>query len=538
MIAALKTEKFNLALELKTKYGIPQYVIDTYKEDDLARMIRLIPENPWTFYDKESGFSIKLCETLADKFNVNNNLEKCKAYLKYSIDRTAEQGHCYAKEWQIDSIIKNHNFTAYEKQKAIDNLQREGDLFVSKSNNYFLSKYFNAEKDFANLLINLNRDNGYFTGFKKEYSFMYDELNNLQKSVVDAVEFNRLIIFSGLPGTGKTTTIRAIVDCYGQDNVVLLAPTGKAANRMSELCGIHASTLHSFFFNPNGYNKIVENQIIIIDETSMCDAEVVGWVGNSIGDGCVLILVGDPDQLPSVGPGQILQDVLDSGIGFTIHLNEIMRQKPGSIIKSAHAIHNGKNILCGNDNEVITFYPSNWNLQKITEKICKHPEWRNAQLLSVLKQNGSQIINQVAQNILNPHTHIGFRVGDKVIHTKNNKDLGVFNGEMGIVNRITDKTISVTFKDKRINYPIFMSWQLELAYCITTHKSQGSEFEKVVFFVNQSQITTRNLIYTALTRAKNKILIIAPSEQVLLDGIENKQKPRQTSLSWLIKKEL
>lgn len=535
MIAALQTKIFNLSIKLK-EIGVPQYVLDNYDESGLELMCRLVKINPWMFYNKDTSFSLTLCERLADKYNVNNELEKAKCFLQFSIDKIADQGHCYAREWQVNNIIKKGNFSDYIKQQAIDYLQKENILFVSGKNNYFLSKYFNAEKNFANLLISLDKQNGYHTGFSKDYSFLYDDLNDAQKEVVNAIEYNSLVILTGLPGTGKTTTIRAIVDSYGSDNVVLLAPTGKAASRISEMCNVQASTLHSYFFNPNGYINTIENKIVIIDEISMLDAEIAGWISTGIGDGVVLILVGDPDQLPSVGPGQILKDVIDSDIGLRYHLNEIMRQKPGSIIRSAHSIHVGNNLVYGKDNEVVPYFPNRWDLESITSRICQHPEWRNAQFLSVLKEKGSQIINKVAQSTLNPKDNDGFRLGDKVIHTKNNKDLGVYNGEMGTVINSTDRSLNVEFKDKIITYSGSNLWQLELAYCITTHKSQGSEFDKVVFFVNESQITSRNIIYTALTRAKNKILVIAPSEQILLTAIGNKQKPRQTSLSWLLKK--
>lgn len=536
MIAALKNKKFNLQLQLK-EIGIPPYVTDTYDESTLELMTRQIKINPWQFYNKDTGFSIKLCEKISELYKCNDEIEKCKAYLQWSIDKVAEQGHCYAKEWQIDNIIKNQYFSDYNKQKAINFLQKENLLYVSDKNNYFLLKYFNAEVKFSKLLKNQAKRNGYSTGFRKQYSYLYEDLNETQQSVVDAVEYNSLIVLTGLPGTGKTTTIRAIVDSYGYTNVILLAPTGKAAARMSELCNAEASTLHSFFFNPNGFIRTVEDKIVIIDELSMCDAEVAGWIAEGISDSCVLILVGDPDQLPSVGPGQVLKDVLDSNIGSRYHLNKIMRQKPGSIIKSAHSIHSGNNVIFGSDNEVVPFYPNKWDLETISSKIANHPEWRNAQYLSVLREKGSQIINKVAQNIINPNNVDGFRVGDKVIHTKNNKDLGVYNGEMGTVIKTLDRKITVEFRDKIIDYTTQWLWQLDLAYCITVHKSQGSEFDRIVFFVNQSQITTRNLIYTAITRAKNKVLIVAPSEQILLDAIKNKQKPRQTSLAWLLKKE-
>ena len=535
MIAALKTKIFSYTIQLR-EIGIPPYVIDNYDELQLERMLVLVKTNPWCLYNIENGFTLKLCEQLAEKFHIDDQLEKGKTYLQAALDRIANQGHTYGKEYQINSYLKIGNFTDYIKKKAINSLQNEGLLFVSDKGNYFLSKFFNAEKAFANLLKDLDKQNGYFTGFRKDYSFLYDELNDDQRRVVDALEYNRLVILTGLPGTGKTTTIRAIVDSYNSDNVILLAPTGKAASRMSELCGVPASTLHSFFFNPNGCVNIIENKIVIIDEISMLDAEVAGFVANGIGEGCNLLLVGDPDQLPSVGPGETLKSIIDSKIGLSYHLDTIVRQSPGSIIKSAHAIHAGNNLIYGNDHQVLSYFPNKWDLERIASKICQHPEWHDSQFLSVLKEKGSTIINKIAQNILNPSKIDGFHAGDHVIHIKNNKDLNVSNGECGIVINNDLNRIRVEYKDKIIEYSNSLLWQLELAYCITVHKAQGSEYNSVVLFVNESSILNRNLIYTAITRAKNKILIVAPSENVLQEAIQNKQKPRQTSLRWLLER--
>jgi exodeoxyribonuclease V alpha subunit len=534
MIAALKTQRFSTEIKLRTEYGIPQYVLDSKSEQDLIEMMSGVPKNPWRYYDSSTGFTITLCEKLAEKFLVNNEFEACKAYLQYSIDQVANQGHCYAKEWQILNILKKKNLSDYYIQKAIDFLQRTNVLFVSEKKNYFLSKYFNAEQNFANLLKEQDKRNGYPTGFYKNYSFLYEELNEAQRQVVDAIEYNSLIILTGKPGSGKTTTIRTIVDSYDSTNIRLFAPTGKAASRMTELCGIQASTLHSFFLNQ--FAEPLENVIIIIDELSMCDVEIAGQLQRLIGNNCVLLLIGDPDQLPSVGPGEILRNIIDSGVGLRYHLNQVLRTKPGSILNSAISISNNCNIICGPDKEVTVYHPNTWDLEKITSRLLIHPEWRDAQILCCLKEKGSQIINNVAKKIFHPNSSSNFDVDDKVIHIKNNKELEVFNGETGTVIKVNNKITIVEFKDKVVEYPNHLLWQLELAYCITVHKSQGSEYNKLIFFMQPSQVTNKNLIYTAITRAKSKLLIITPSEQSLLDGIQTKQKPRQTSLKWLLQK--
>jgi ATP-dependent exoDNAse (exonuclease V) alpha subunit len=232
----------------------------------------------------------------------------------------------------------------------------------------------------------------------------------------------------------------------------------------------------------------------------------------------------------------VLRSIIDSGIGLQYHLSQVMRTKPGSILNSAISIHNNCNVICGPDKEVTTYYPNTWDLEKITSRLLIHPEWRDAAILCCLKEKGSKIINNCVKKIFHPNSSSNFNVGDKVIHTKNNRDLNVFNGEQGSVLKINERIMLIEFKDKIIEYPRQFFWQLELAHCITVHKSQGSEYDKVIFFMQPSQITNKNLIYTAVTRTKSKLLIVAPSEKSLLDGIQTKQKPRQTSLKWLLKK--
>jgi exodeoxyribonuclease V alpha subunit len=518
--------------------GVPRHVIKEYGEYEKQNLLHRLRIDPWSCYDKDKGLTIKICDTISNNLNIHNNVMRCKGYLRYVLECIAENGHCYGRSKQVlDKLSDEAYFSNDVVRQATDELLDDKLMFVSPKNNYFLYKYFYAEKNFANMLIKKWRSNGNETGFICEYTEKLEMLNETQRAVVDAIENNYLIILTGLPGTGKTTTISAIVECYGEDNVVLLAPTGKAASRISELCGMKASTLHSYFFNPNEKINYIKEKIVIIDELSMLDVEIAGWIAEGIGEDCVLILVGDPNQLPSVGPGQVLQDILDSNARERYHLTRIMRQQPGSIIQSAHAIHAGKDLVAGSDKEVSIYCPDKWDLNEITYHICEDPEWRDAQFLSVLKDMGSRIINPAAQRIfrtIRPGNI--FAMKDKVIHIKNNKDLGVYNGEMGEVGYMNDQYLEVEYRDKIIKYPKFLWWQLELAYCVTIHKAQGSEFDKVVLFISPSRITTRNIIYTGITRAKSKVLVIAPSMRVISDAISNIGSKRQTSMSYLIAK--
>lgn len=519
------------------RLGFPWYIIQEWNEATCDAMLKkAMRHTVWSLYNKES-FQLNLCEKISEAWPLKVDksllqLERAKACLKFAMDSVASEGHCYAFKHQMDYYLWRFKIAKDDLEAAKKALQEENLLSFDAKGNYYFSKYYFAECRFADLIKRMRKESNWFSPYPSDKAEM---LTEKQYEAVKSAGRNALTLLTGLPGTGKTTTVSAIVDVFSPENVLLLAPTGKAAARLREVCdGVEASTLHSYFFNPLDpvRPKVVENQIVIIDEVSMLDVEVAGWISKGISPSCNLVLVGDPDQLPSVGPGQILDDILATNPTNHYHLSEIMRQKPGSIIESAHSIHSGKGLVQGDDAEVEVFVPSagDFNLERITNDLWKSKEWGNgaAQYLSVLRKNGSDIINRA----IKPRDE--YLCGDKVIHIKNNRNLGVNNGEMGIVQARHIAGIRVRYEDKIIEYPKSLLWQLEDAYCITIHKAQGSEFEKVVMFVMPSKITTKNIIYTGLTRAKKKILIVAPSNDCIADAIQMKQVPRQTSLKYLL----
>jgi exodeoxyribonuclease V alpha subunit len=524
-----------------SKLGVPIYVLQNLSDGDMIETLRTLKtKTAWDLYNRDV-FTLAVCSKIAEKSgHLNYAHEKCKTHIEHILDMLASQGHCYAMPFQLRDLQSKYEFREWEVERAISSLVKDGKVYRGKTGNIFANRYFNAEKKFANMLRERFRpthDPSVFNpDFDKE---SYKKLTKAQQGVVDFVGNNSLTVLTGLPGTGKTTTIKAIVDVYGEDNVVLLAPTGKAAARMSELCNMQATTLHSFFFQPQTPHiaRTIENCILIIDELSMLDVEVAGWIAQGIKESCNLVLVGDPDQLPSVGPGQILSDILKSDIECKFHLDQIMRQKPGSLLRSAHSIHDGRGLVMG-DGEVTIYIYENQNLGDVTKKIYKDPNWNGAQFLSILKEKGSVIVNKAI------HPFDSYAPGDKVIHTKNNKNLGVNNGETGVVKLVnidpkkSGQIVTVEYANKIIDYDYrTLPYQLELAYCITVHKAQGSEFNKVVLFVQDTHLATKNLIYTGLTRAKSKILIVAPTLECLNKAISSPTPQRNTSLKWLINKE-
>ena len=416
----------------------------------------------------------------------------------------------------------------------------KGKITITKGGKIYPKRLIFAERYFAQALVDLDSAAmAYFDNVCVEHP-AFDALAEEQKEAVHALQKSNLVILTGLPGTGKTRTVSAISQIYGEENVVLCAPTGKAAKRITELCGMEARTLHSILFFTDTYegyklegNGTLEGKLVIVDEASMMDIEIAGKLAIALDKTtCKLLVVGDPCQLPSVGPGEVLKSVVDSGIGIHCHLTQIKRQNPGSIINSAHAIANGEMLIRGEDKEVQTYYYGNTPMTELAKRLAISDKWLGAQFLTVLKDQGSGIINPIIQEVVNPG--LGrFRDGDKIIHLKNDKTNNVMNGDTGVVRKVfkTGELIA-EYSDKReVYYSKRMQWMIDLAYAFTVHKAQGSEFDRVIFFLNKSRITTRNLLYTGLTRAKKQILVIAENEDVVCDAIDNLDKGRQSSLT-------
>jgi exodeoxyribonuclease V alpha subunit len=457
-----------------------------------------------------------------------------------SLENVIDFGHCYARDYQLKSHLEYHKFPMDDLIEVQEVLQEKKKITITKGGKIYPSRLIYAERYFAQALVDLHYSAmAYFDNVCISHP-SYNSLAEEQKSVITALQKSNLVTLTGLPGTGKTKTISVISQIYGEENIVLCAPTGKAAKRITELCGMDARTLHSILFYTDTYegynlegNGTLRDKLIIVDEASMMDIEIAGKLAIAIDKTtCKLLIVGDPCQLPSVGPGEVLRQIVDSGVGIHCHLTEIKRQQPGSIIKSAHAVANGQELVRGDDKEVQTYFYGSKPVDELVMKLASSDKWANAQFLTVLKDNGSEIINPIIQNVVNPGM-TRFRDGDKIIHLKNDKANNVMNGDTGIVRKVfkTGELIA-EYSDKReVYYSKSMQWMINLAYAFTVHKSQGSEFEKVIFFLNKSRITTRNLLYTGLTRAKKQILIIAESDEVVCDAIDKLDKGRQSSLS-------
>ena len=415
------------------------------------------------------------------------------------------------------------------------------------------------------------------------------ELDELQAEAVREAVCNGLVVITGGPGTGKTTTINTIIRYFEEEgmDIFLAAPTGRAAKRMSETTGFEAKTIHRMLelnggvdgsegFERNEQNPL-ETDVIIVDEMSMVDVSLMHALLKAVAEGTRLVLVGDVNQLPSVGPGSVLRDVIESERFHVVRLTKIFRQAAQSdIVVNAHKINRGEEVFLDNKSMDFFFlkrYDANVIIsiviQLIQQKLPKFVEAQpfDIQVLTPMRKGllGVERLNGILQQYLNPqdgskkekeHGGILFREGDKVMQIKNNyqleweirsryglaidKGLGVFNGDMGIVRNIDtyQETVSVEFEEGRmVDYSFKQLEELELAYAITIHKSQGSEYPAVVIplLTGPRMLMNRNLLYTAVTRAKKCVTLVG-NDSTFQEMIANvSEQKRFTGLKHRIK---
>ena len=449
------------------------------------------------------------------------------------------------------------------------------------------------------ILLDSARNIKKIDGFNKELDKIEKasniSLSEKQKEAIQAINSNNVVIITGGPGTGKTTIIKNVIDIYKSHGkkVVLCAPTGRAAKRMTEMTGEEAKTLHRLLeigkiekdneFTIMNYEVApIDADVIIVDEASMVDIYLMNYLLNGIYQGTKLILVGDTDQLPSVGPGSVLKDIINSERIKTIFLDEIFRQAAQSkIIVNSHRVNDGEYFLNKEEQQGLKddfFYIKEKSQDIMLEQVislCKgrlknfgdYDFFENIQILSPTKKGllGTKELNKRLQEELNPSDNqkkekkIGeviFREGDRVMQIKNNYDIywqkgntlsltyedgtGIFNGELGKIEKIDflNKQIKILFDDEKEAWYAFSDMdQIEHAYAITVHKAQGSEFDVVIMVVTQSSamLLTRNLLYTGLTRAK-KLLILIGNDNVVKFMIQNADtKVRNTGLEYKLK---
>lgn len=589
-IAVQMLEKKDLreAMLFLQKYGISNTLaIKIYKEygTDIYSVLR---ENPYKMAEDISGVGFKIADEIAKKTGIKTDSDyRIRSGLLYTLLQAVNEGHTYLPKEVLEekaAFLLGVPKEVLEPQMA--NLAMDKKIIMKNyadkvcvyaANMYFTEQYC-ARKLWELNIGNVENEQNVTVKTEKisiNSGFFLDDLQ--KKAVVDSV-CNGVFILTGGPGTGKTTTINAMIRYFESEGLefYLAAPTGRAAKRMTETTGYEAKTLHRLLelngkvteensFKP-GFEKNEDNPIeadvVIVDEMSMVDIFVFQALLKALVPGTRLIMVGDVNQLPSVGPGSVLKDVIESGCFKVVMLETIFRQaKESDIVVNAHKIYKGEQIALDNKSKDFFFMERGDGssvektiVELVKDRLPKYVKGESSdiQVLTPMRKGalGVEGLNVLLQSALNPEgkgkneIEVGstlFREGDKVMQTKNNyqleweivskynipidKGLGVFNGDIGTIMSVNamNREVCVEFDDKRrVNYNYENLEELELAYAITIHKSQGSEYPAVVLPVlaGPRLLFNRNLLYTAITRAKNCVTVVG-SKKMVETMIEN-----------------
>lgn len=596
------------AMMFLQQYGISQTlgakIYQQYKQD----MYRILKENPYKMAEDISGVGFKIADEIAARIGIHTDSDyRIRSGLLYILLLATAEGHVYLPKRvllaraekllgvQADYMEKHVVDLAIDRKIVVKEIAN--DFTDEKEQIVYASQYYQIELHTAQMLHELNLKDTVdeeviadkIRRIQKAEKIELDEMQ--QQAIVEAVK-NGLLVITGGPGTGKTTTINGIIRYFEMEglDIYLAAPTGRAAKRMTEATGYEAKTIHrmleltgapeeksgSIHFERNAQNPL-EADVIIIDEMSMVDIFLMHALLSAVVAGTRLILVGDVNQLPSVGPGSVLKDIIASGEFPVVELVKIFRQASQSdIVVNAHKINQGVPVSLDNKSMDFFFlkrYDANVIISVVITLIQKKmPKFVDAepydiQVLTPMRKGllGVERLNIILQQYLNPpskekkekeHGKGLFREGDKVMQIKNNyqleweirglygipveKGVGVFNGDTGIIKEINTfaETITVEFDERRfVEYSFKQLEELELAYAITIHKAQGSEYPAVIIplLAGPKMLMNRNLLYTAVTRARKCVTLVG-DEKVFAEMENNKiEQSRYTTLDLRIK---
>ena len=549
--------------------------------------VELIRENPYSICEEEAGVSFEKADAIAAALErPQDDAWRVRAGVEYVLRHNLNNGHtCIPADKLAAAAARMLGVPLELAQEAVEELAGDGTLVrrqLGGRDFLFLPRLFQAEVYAASRILTMLRfpahpipgAAGLIEAVEHQTGMQYAQL---QKDAIREALENGLLILTGGPGTGKTTTLKAIIRILKEkgEQVLLAAPTGRAAKRMSDLTGQEAKTIHRLLqveWDENDRQTFARNEknlldcdALILDELSMVDILLFEAVLRALPLGCRLIMVGDCDQLPSVGPGNVLGDLIASGKVPVVQLTEIFRQSMESlIVTSAHRIVAGQMPELANHSSDFFFLPcpDPDDLANLIVDLCRrrlpasygYSPMTDIQVLAPGRKGelGTIELNRRLQAALNPPEKgkkeitihgVLFREGDKVMQVKNDYHLGwtkfdgttgegVYNGDLGVLCEIDRKasTVTVQFEDRLVLYEMEAASELELAYAMTVHKSQGSEFAAVVMpmYPGPSQLSYRNLLYTAVTRARS-LLVLAGTRQALAAMVENDRKTRRYS---------
>ncbi|MEA1969023.1 MAG: ATP-dependent RecD-like DNA helicase [Thermodesulfobacteriota bacterium] len=552
--------------------------------------IEIVTQNPYRLAEDIFGIGFVTADKIAEKLGMERDAPaRIEAGILYVLHKLSDEGHaCFPYAELVQKIVEilevNHDLVldavgraVIENKIVIEDVNDDFSEFKENNKHVFLAKYHFCEKGISARLKRLGKVCSSIRAVDSEKALEWVEnqltinLAGMQKQAVKSALDEKVLVITGGPGTGKTTIINAVIRIYSRLDVriILAAPTGRAAKRMSEATGLKAVTIHrllEYSMQKAGFQKNGKNQLscdlLIIDEASMIDTILMHHLLKAVPETSLFVLVGDVNQLPSVGAGKVLNDIISSGLVNVTRLETIFRQAEKSmIVVNAHRINKGLlpgfNKERGKKNSDFFFIQReepeavlNTILDLVTRRIPKgfgFDAFNDIQVLTPMHKGttGTGNFNQELQRVLNPGNNgvkrgvSEFRVADKVMQIKNNYDKDVYNGDIGRISRIdfTDQNMIINFDSKDVEYDFSELDEIVHAYAVSVHKSQGSEYPAVIIPVTTQHyvLLQRNLIYTAVTRGKRLVVLVGTKKALAMAVKNNKTSKRYTGLEQRLK---
>jgi exodeoxyribonuclease V alpha subunit len=536
-----------------------------------SEAIDLISENPYRLCSDVWGIGFRTADSVAISMGVPSDSDvRARAGIVHVLQTMKDDGHCFCMEPEL--ILQAQALLDIPDETLVSALKQQikHGVFVQEEKRIFLSSLHKAESTVVERIKRIINLEPSFRPIETEKAIAWAKertdlaFSSMQVEALHMALSSKMSVITGGPGVGKTTIIKALVDVFATRRlkIALSAPTGRAAKRMEEATGRSAMTIHRLLkflpqtasFSHNHENPL-DIDILILDEVSMIDIELAASLLSAVPDSACVVFVGDIDQLPSVGPGNVLGDLIESGVIPFKRLDTIFRQETGGwIVSNAHRVNNGERIQSPSDNDASDFFFLETQdpeqviqrmLHLVSQRIPKKFSFdplRDIQVLTPMRKNqlGSENLNAILQETLNPGGPCiqrfgrNYRTRDRVMQIRNNYDKEVFNGDIGQIESIDseNETLVVNFEGRKISYELPELDELVHAYACTIHKSQGSEYPAVVILLATQHYTMlqRNLLYTAITRGKKLVCLIGSSKAVMMATKNNKIKLRRTGL--------